>query len=68
MVVEKGLGDHDPDLKDQISDHIPPQATCGAPARHYYNTCWHPGVSEVLLVVYQNRFLIAPTTSTDGVV
>ena len=39
VVVEKALEDHDPDPKDQISDHIPPQAPQWEPTWHYYNTC-----------------------------
>ena len=34
-----GPGDHDPDLKDQICDHIPSQAPQWGPTWHYYNTC-----------------------------
>ena len=39
VVVEKALEDHDTDPKDQISDHIPPQAPQWEPTWHYYNTC-----------------------------
>ena len=39
VVVDMALGDHDPDLKNQICGHIPSQAPHWGPTWHYYNTC-----------------------------
>ena len=38
MVVEKAMGDHDPDLRDQFYGHIHPQAPQWGPIGHHYNT------------------------------
>ena len=42
-VMRKASGYHDPDPKDYICGHIPPQSPHWAPTWHYYNTGWPLG-------------------------